>query len=225
MSSQGLLPTIGRIVDELDGSYHSGRAWNLYDLTTEYMNWSRGTQHTPTATGESFTYYSPWSEGKTSVRGEFRIYFEKDDPRRGVPCHTKYEVEIWETPKSSLLITSETDRVKSGAIIQLHRKIGACVFPLWGDPDPWKLDGDLSKEIETRKHYIRSFFRPGDTNEFINLSDFTTVQDGLVYLTHMGLVVASQGRRVVMGQMPTLRNLAEPLEKMIRVSHARTAPA
>ncbi len=199
------LPTIGRNVQELDGSFYGV---SLHELAMRHMQWNPHGQHLPTAQGESLAFYSPWDKHQ-HVRGEFRVFYYDKYPKKCIPTWSEFEVEVRETASTTMLIKTKTWRERKGATIRLYRKESDCVYPMWGHPTPAVLNGELIARLdEWREARQEPALEPHPAFPALQ-----GARDGMVYICHMGLACAVKWQSHTMGDLLDLSRLTEPLEK------------
>jgi hypothetical protein len=186
----------------------------LYELTMLHMHWVPEGHHASEPNGESLTFCSPWTIGHVKVRGQFKVYYYTNYPKKCVPTSTEYEVEVRETSTASLPIKTRTSRQKEGAIIRIYRKDGECVYPLWGVPVSWELRSELSRRLE---EYQTAHKEP-PLEPYPPLPMLQGARDGMVHLCHLALACAVKWRSHTIGDLPQLSYLPTPLEKMLKAT-------
>lgn len=198
MKKQQALPTIARIIDELDGSY---LGTTLYGIVRE-MDWGRHGHRTPTTEGARIAFYSPTHN---NLRGTFSIFYYDKYPKKCLPTRSELEVEIYSGDGISLLLTSIFERSCGGVLVSLYHRDGRSSFPIFYLK---RLSGPYAKEL-WRYQQDPMGALPSPMNE----------ESDMILLTHLALASAVSWRSDIMRAMPHVDYLLEPLEKMIRATY------
>jgi len=198
MKGQHWLPTIARIVDELDGAY---MGTTLYGIVRE-MDWGRHGHRTPTTEGERITFYSPTHN---NLRGTYSAFYYDKYPKKCLPTRSELEVEIYSEGAISLLLTSIFERSCGGVLVSLYHRDGRSSFPIFYQK---RLSGAYAKELWQYQQGPMGAL-PSPMNE----------ESDMILLAHFALANAVSWRTNTMGAVPHTDYLLQKLEKMIRATY------
>lgn len=198
MKGQHWLPTIARIVDELDGAY---MGTTLYGIVRE-MDWGRHGHRTPTTEGERITFYSPTHN---NLRGTYSAFYYDKYPKKCLPTRSELEVEIYSDDSTSLLVTSVFERSRDGVEVCLYHRDGHSCLPISGRK---VLFGPYANELKLYQQRPTELL-PSPKNE----------ESDMILLAHLALASAVSWRTNTMGAVPHTDYLLQKLEKMIRATY------
>jgi|GEM_PF-6237817 len=194
---QQWLPTIARIVDELDGAY---MGTTLYGIVRG-MDWGVG-HRLDSPTLESLAFDSPQHD---YVWGNYRVSYFDNYPKACLPTRSELEVVMLDDGPTSLLVTSTFERHRDGVVVSIHHREGRNSFPVFG---PKLLFGGYAEAL---KEYEKNPLGvpPSIGNE----------ESDMILFTHLALASAVKWRSDKIGTLPRSERLSEPLQKMIRATH------
>lgn len=195
MKKQQGLPTVARLVAELDGSY---MGITLYGIVKE-MGWTQYGQRLVSADGDRITFECPLHN---SLRGKFSAFYYDRYPKKCIPTRSELEVEMYTESSTSLLVTSIFDRNRDGVEVSLYHREGRSSLPIFG---PKILFGEYARELK-RYQEQPTGSPPSPMNE----------ESDMILLVHLALANAVSWRTDTMGAVPHIDYLLQKLEKMIR---------